>query len=188
MIARIRAVWWAARLKLDVWVNGGRIETAATVRLRTRVIFRGAGTLRIGEHAVLGDREAGMPQAGIYLAPRGHDAGIEIGAGARVANGVEMIALERIEVGNGALLGAGVRILDSDFHGVAPGERGRVGRTSPVRIGSEAWIGASAIVLKGVSIGAGAVVGAGTMVARDVAAGAVVSGNPARLLALYAEA
>jgi maltose O-acetyltransferase len=184
-MGRVRHAWWALRLRVEAH---GRARIARTARLRTRVIFRGAGTLRIGEHAVLGDREAGMPQAGIYLAPRGHEARIEIGAGARVANGVELIALDRIEIGERALIGAGVRILDSDFHGIAPGERERIGRTSPVRIGSGVWIGASAMVLKGVSIGSGAAVGAGAVVARDVAAGAVVAGNPARLLAMYAEA
>ncbi len=128
-----------------------------------------------------------MPGAAIYLAPRSERSRIEIGARARVANGVEMIALERIEIGEDALIGAGVRILDSDFHGIAPQDRDSEGRTAEVRIGRGAWIGMGATVLKGVTIGAGAAVGAGTVVVRDVAAGAVVSGNPARVLAMYAE-
>jgi UDP-2-acetamido-3-amino-2,3-dideoxy-glucuronate N-acetyltransferase len=43
-----------------------------------------------------------------------------------------------------------------------------------------ASIGSGAVVLGGVRIGAGALVGAGAVVTRDVAAGDVVSGNPAR--------
>ena len=44
-----------------------------------------------------------------------------------------------------------------------------------------ASIGSGAIVMCGVEIGAGALVGAGAMVVRDVPAGEVVAGHPARL-------
>ena len=43
-----------------------------------------------------------------------------------------------------------------------------------------ASIGSGAVVLGGVRIGAGALVGAGAVVTRDVAAGGIVSGSPAR--------
>lgn len=52
----------------------------------------------------------------------------------------------------------------------------------PVVIGDDAWIGASAIVLKGISVGRAAVVAAGSVVTRDVPAYAVVAGNPARVI------
>ncbi len=51
---------------------------------------------------------------------------------------------------------------------------------APVVIEGDVWIGASAIVLPGVTIGTGAVVGAGSVVTKDVPAYAVVVGNPAR--------
>jgi acetyltransferase-like isoleucine patch superfamily enzyme len=46
-----------------------------------------------------------------------------------------------------------------------------------------ASIGSGAVVLAGIEIGEEATVGAGAVVTRDVAPGAVVAGNPARLLA-----
>ena len=58
-------------------------------------------------------------------------------------------------------------------------------RREPARrvvIGSDVWIGRSAIVLPGVQIGHGAVVGAGAIVTNPVAPYAVVAGNPARLI------
>jgi UDP-2-acetamido-3-amino-2,3-dideoxy-glucuronate N-acetyltransferase len=52
----------------------------------------------------------------------------------------------------------------------------------PTRVCQGASIGSGAVILAGVTIGAGALVGAGAVVTRDVSPGAVVVGNPARLL------
>jgi len=53
---------------------------------------------------------------------------------------------------------------------------------APVTLRRGAYIGAGAIILPGVEIGECAVVGAGAVVTRDVAAGTIVAGVPARLL------
>lgn len=45
-----------------------------------------------------------------------------------------------------------------------------------------AAIGSGAVILGGVTVGARAVVGAGAIVTRDVAAGTIVAGSPARVL------
>ncbi|MFV5698734.1 acyltransferase [Flavobacterium sp. ZT3R17] len=45
-----------------------------------------------------------------------------------------------------------------------------------------AWIAINVIILSGVHIGKGAVVGAGSVVRKDVAAGVIVAGNPAKPL------
>ena len=52
----------------------------------------------------------------------------------------------------------------------------------PTKIGRDVWIGANAVILGGVTIGDGAVVAAGAVVTKDVESGAIVAGNPARLL------
>ena len=51
----------------------------------------------------------------------------------------------------------------------------------PVVVERRASIGSGAVILGGVRIGEGALVGAGAVVTRDVPAGAVVAGVPARV-------
>ena len=60
-------------------------------------------------------------------------------------------------------------------------------RFAPVRIGDRCFIGWQAIVMPGVSIGDDCVVGAGAVVVRDIPAGSVVAGNPARIVGRTAE-
>ncbi|MBK8189899.1 MAG: N-acetyltransferase [Vampirovibrionales bacterium] len=56
-------------------------------------------------------------------------------------------------------------------------------RVHPTRVRRGASIGSGAVILCDVTIGEGAMIGAGAVVTRDVPPGAVVAGNPARLLA-----
>ena len=55
-------------------------------------------------------------------------------------------------------------------------------KSQPVIIEDDAWIGAGAILLPGVSIGTGAIVGAGSVVTKDVAPFSIVAGIPAKMI------
>lgn len=52
----------------------------------------------------------------------------------------------------------------------------------PTRIKNGASVGANSVILPGVTIGENALVGAGAVVTRDVPEGAIVAGNPARII------
>jgi putative colanic acid biosynthesis acetyltransferase WcaF len=51
---------------------------------------------------------------------------------------------------------------------------------APIEIGPHAWVAAAAFIGPGVTLGAGAIAAAQAVVTRDVPAGMVVAGNPAR--------
>ena len=81
------------------------------------------------------------------------------------------------------MIGPHCYITDTD-HGTRPGDpmRAQPLDTGPVSIGNDVWIAAGVVILKGVTIGDGAVVGAGAVVTKDVPAGTVVAGVPARAI------
>ncbi len=87
-----------------------------------------------------------------------------------------------IEIGENTIISDNVRIQDSDIHQVFNEEAGWKNTSSPIIIGNKVWIGLNAVILKGVVIGDGAIVGAGSVVTKSVPAGAIVAGNPAKVI------
>ena len=107
----------------------------------------------------------------------GRDARLSIGTGTYLNRNTEVIAWKNVSIGRDCMIGWDVLIMDTDQHPLP--SRGLDNR--PVRIGDRVWIGARAIVLKGVSIGDAAIVGAGSVVTSDVPPGGVVTGPAASL-------
>jgi maltose O-acetyltransferase len=52
----------------------------------------------------------------------------------------------------------------------------------PVTIGDDVWLGGNVVVCPGVTIGNGSVIGAGSVVTKDIPAGVLAAGNPARVI------
>lgn len=93
-------------------------------------------------------------------------------------------AASSVQVGEGTIMGSGAMVMDVDFH-QPEGKWGwaydPVSGAKPIRIGRGVFIGARAIILKGVTIGDRAIIGAGAVVTKDVPDGYLAFGNPAQV-------
>ena len=105
-------------------------------------------------------------------------------AGSCLASGVDCYCVDRVILGRDAVVSQRAFLCTATHDHREPGFRLMTG---PVIIGENAWVAAEAYIGPGVTLGAGAVAGARAVVVRDVPPGAVVVGNPARLIASEAE-
>jgi maltose O-acetyltransferase len=87
-----------------------------------------------------------------------------------------------IRIGNNVLIGPSVRLY-TPTHALDIVER-RAGYeyVLPITIEDDVWLGGNVVVCPGVTIGAGSIVGAGSVVTKDIPAGVIAVGNPARVV------
>ena len=136
--------------------NGGKVVLGDRVHLYGDIYIQtgDAGTVTIGKDSHI--------QPHCYFS--GYKAGIEIGCNVQIASSCAFY---------------------SYAHGIAPD---RLIKEQPLTtkggiiIEDDVWLGYRAIVLDGVCIGQGAVIGAGSVVTKDIPAGAIAVGAPARVI------
>jgi len=113
-----------------------------------------------------------------------HPENLVIGDGVCINDDVWINAVGGVTIGNNVLIGPKVVIHSANHKFSNPEipitEQGHT--LKPVVIKDDVWIGASTVILAGVTIGEGAVVGAGSLVNKDVEPYTVVAGNPARVI------
>lgn len=116
----------------------------------------------------------------------------ELTIGDNVSIGPHSIVQVDGEIGDWVLIGMHVQIVGRNDHAIdemgipirmATRVADRAAEPSDaVHIGKDVWIGASSVVLSGVSIGTGSIIGAGSVVTKDVPEFSVAVGNPARVV------
>jgi maltose O-acetyltransferase len=136
-------------------------------------------------HALLAERLAYAGKGSTIRPPFHCDYGfnISLGDGAFLNFNCVILDVVAVTIGAKTQIGPGVQILAADHPRDAAERAGGLEFGRPISIGANVWIGGGAIILPGVRIGDDALVGAGAVVTRDVAPGATVVGNPARVRA-----
>ncbi len=102
---------------------------------------------------------------------------IEIGDRCYLNARCEIRSRELVRIGADSILAFDVAVMDTIHHKLKGSPT-----TLPTIGGDHVWIGARAMVLRGVSIGDGAVIGAGAVVTRDIPPRTLAVGTPARII------
>jgi len=105
---------------------------------------------------------------------------ITIGKGVFINSGCCFQDQGGIIIGDGCFIGHQVVFATID-HGLEPDHR-HDNYVSPIKLGSNVWVGSHATILRGVTVGDNAAIAAGALVNRDVPANTVVGGVPAKVL------
>lgn len=172
-IQSFRAVGWfrSKAAKLEIERMGGSVGTNFRLRRHARVTLARGARISIGDDFDLAEGAELFVQPGAAMA---------IGHGVFVGKGTVISASESVHIGDGSQIAHLVTIIDSDHRVSAEKSLKNSGFvTAPVTIGKNCWIGANAVVLKGVAIGDGSVVGAGAVVTKPGPKRHVATGNPA---------
>ena len=164
------------------------METSARLNMSARILNAGSRSdlIRIGANShVAGE-----------LFVFAHGGSIQIGDWCFIGPGTRLWSSCSLIVGNRVLISHNCNVMDSLTHPLDATSRHLQFRAilggghprsidlgeKPVLIDDDAWIGAGATILRGVTVGKAAVVGAGSVVTRNVAPYTVVAGNPARVV------
>lgn len=119
----------------------------------------------------------------IVIPPLTIDTGnVSFGDNCMINSDVKFIDMGGITIGNNVGISMGT-ILCSDNHPCNPLTLNEwVDIKEPIVIEDDVWIGANCTILGNVTIGKGAIIGAGSVVTKNVPAGEVWAGNPARFI------
>jgi acetyltransferase-like isoleucine patch superfamily enzyme len=119
----------------------------------------------------------------VVAAVKGIRPSLRIGDRCSIGRMCHIACVGEVDIGNDVLAAERVFIGDTYHDYVDPGTavlHQAMAHPAPVVIGDGAFLGIGSVILQGVTVGARAYVAAGAVVTRDVPAGFVVVGNPAR--------
>lgn len=157
-----------------------KIRYGNRVKLHPINSIRGKISVELFQDACLEIGEFFMSRGPMYIKCLEH-ASIQLGDRVFFNNNCSITSASSIHIGDHCMIANNVVIIDHDHIVDHNGVSGKL-NSRPVEIGNNVWIGANAVITKGVHIGDGAVIAAGAVVTKDVTAHSMVGGVPAKEL------
>ena len=152
-----------------------RLSRAGRVHGNVLEMFTKAGS-QLGEHVLL------EPNVWLTAPAPGR---IRIGGGTFLNLGVQVAAVELVEIGEHCMFANGCFVTDGNHRFDDPDKpitwQGFTTK-GPTRIGDNVWCGANVVVTSGVTIGERCVIGANSVVTTDLPPFSIAAGAPARVL------
>jgi len=161
------------RTARERWKLRSRAEVGEGVQLLGRMWTYGGGRIMIGNRVVF---DASRAPIELHV---NEGAQLLIGDDVFIEGGSSIEAVESVQLGTGAFVGAWSKILDNHFHPLY-GDRGLLPTSEPVVIGPRVRIGERCIVLPGTKLEEGVRLGPGVVIGRRVPAGLELEGSPPR--------
>ena len=169
------------RYQGDDPVLGADRDRAYRLSLQLNTLPTGEDAAR---RAVLAQLLGTLGQDASLVPPLRVDYGYNVHLGDRAFVNFDAVLLDvaPIVIGADCQLATRVQLLTATHPIDAAARATRWEWGEPITLEDGVWLGGGVIVLPGVTIGEGTVVGAGAIVTRDLPAGVVAAGNPARVL------
>lgn len=176
---------------LNLWLSQKRnvfIKGRPSISGRPIIDIRRGAHLFIGEGVTLNSKNKGYHinmHSPVKLMADRPGATIRIGDKTRI-HGTCIHAYQSIEIGSNCLIAANCQIFDGNGHDISfenvANRINTTGKSNPIRIEDNVWIGANTVILPGVTIGNGSVISANSVVVKDVPRMAIAGGNPAVII------
>ena len=164
---------------LVIWRCKGKVIASSTLigirSNRLGLIPFSKGIVEIGRNATFNSGKHVRISHGCRIFLQGE---LSIGEKTYINPNCHLVVNNKLQIGSDCAISWNFQVMDSDLHKVTDSAND----AKPVKIGNHVWIGANVTILKGVEIGDGSIIAAGSIVSKNIPAGVLAGGVPAKVL------